>query len=114
VPLVDVTYDESLTEESLAELRRVLPGVVAEAVDCPDDRSTGPPEPGDIEIRFRRKGPLDVGELDVVVEVRTKRYDSRARDAQRRADLIAQRLSDLRLGRTGIWLILCEGAWSQT
>jgi hypothetical protein len=30
-----------------------------------------PVELGDIEIRFRKKSPLDVGDLDVVIEVRT-------------------------------------------
>ena len=46
---------------------------------------TGPVQPGDIEIRFRKKSPLDVGELDVVIEVRTKLFGSRAADKQRRA-----------------------------
>jgi hypothetical protein len=46
--------------------------------------------------------------------VRTNFYESRARESQRRADLIRQGLSDVRLGRTGVWLILSDGAWSQS
>ena len=75
---------------------------------------TGPPEPGDIEIRFRQKSPLDVGDLDVVIEVRTKLFQHRVLDKQRRADLIRERLSSLPLGQVGVWLILSEGAWSQS
>jgi hypothetical protein len=35
-------------------------------------------------------------------------------DKQRRADLIRDRLSSLPLGQVGVWLILTEGAWSQS
>jgi hypothetical protein len=35
-------------------------------------------------------------------------------DKQRRADLIRDRLSILPLGQIGVWLILSEGAWSQS
>ncbi len=66
-----------------------------------------------MEIRFRKKSPLDVGDLDVVIEVRTKLFGHRVQDKQRRADLIRDRLSALSLGQIGVWLILSEGAWSQ-
>src|SRR4051812_31917503 len=39
----------------------MLPAIVAEAVDCPEEPWVGPPAKGDIEIRLHRKGPLDVG-----------------------------------------------------
>jgi hypothetical protein len=71
-------------------------------------------EPGDIEIRFREKSPLDVGDLDVVIEVRTKLFLSRIEDKQRRVDLLRDRLADLKVERLGVWLILLEGAWSQS
>lgn len=114
MPLIDVTYDDTLDEQLLRRLRELLPDVVAEAVDCPEDPWIGPPGEGDVEIRFRRKGDLDVGGLNIVVEVRTKLFDSRVGDKQRRADLIRQRLSSLQLGTIGVWLILAEGAWSQS
>jgi hypothetical protein len=114
MPLIDVTYDGTVGEEVLHRLAELLPDVVGEATDCPEEPWTGPAGPGDIEVRFRRKSPLDVGDLDVVVEVRTKLFEHRVQDKQRRADLIRDRLSRLPLGQVGVWLILSEGAWSQS
>lgn len=115
VPLIDVTYDETVSASVLERLGEVLPAIVAEAVDCPEEPWTGPPEVGDIEIRFRAKGPHDVGQLSCVVEVRTKRLASRLGDAQERCDLMARRLCDEVGPRSiGVWLILAEGAWSQS
>ena len=114
MPLVDVTYDETIGEVLLRRLGEVLPDIVAEAVDCPEEPWTGPPRTGDIEIRFHPKSAVDVGELNVVLEVRTKLFDSRVTDKQRRSDLIRDRLSPLHLGEIGVWLILAEGAWAQS
>ena len=115
MPLIDVTYDGSVSEESLRRLAEVLPAIVSEAVDCPDDPWIGPPGIGDIELRFHAKNAFDVGELNCVIEVRTKLFSSRARDQQRRVDLIRERLSStVEIGRFGVWLILSEGAWAQT
>jgi hypothetical protein len=113
MPLIDVTYDGSVDEKVLRRLGELLPAVVGEAVECPEDPSTGPEQPGDIEIRFRQKSPLDVGDLDVVIEVHTQLFEHRVRDKQRRTDLIRDRLSRLPLGQIGVWLVLSEGAWSQ-
>jgi hypothetical protein len=55
-----------------------------------------------------------VGDLDVVIEARTKLFEHRVRDKQRRPDLIRDRLSALPLGQIGVWLILSESAWSQS
>ncbi len=114
VPLIDVTHDESVGEETLRRLAEVLPDLVSEAVECPEEPWTGRLGPGDLEIRFRKRSAFDVGDLDVVVEVRTKLFGNRVVDKQRRADLIRDGLSALPLGRVGVWLILCEGAWSQS
>jgi hypothetical protein len=113
VPLIDITYDPSVGEERLRQLAELLPVIVSEAVDCPEEPWTGPPAPGDIEIRFHEKSQLDVGELRLVVEVRTKLFASRVEDKQRRADLVHHRLAALNIGQVGVWLILAEGAWSQ-
>ena len=99
MPLIDVTYDETVGEEVLRRLGELLPDVVGEAVECPEEPSAGPAEPGDIEIRFRKKSPVDVGDLDVVIEVRTRLFEHRVQDKQRRADLIRDRLSALPSGR---------------
>jgi hypothetical protein len=114
VPLVDVTFDSSLTEVELSSLADALPDLVAQAVECPEEPWTGPPQAGDIEIRFRPKSAHDVGELKVVIEVRTRLLAGRLDDPQRRADLVRAGLDLLDVGPIGVWLILVEGAWSQT
>src|ERR687892_1841985 len=113
MPLIDVTYGGSVDEKVLRRLGELLPAVFGEAVECPEEPLTGPEQPGDIEIRFRQKSPLDVGDLDVVIEVHTQLFEHRVRDKQRRTDLIRDRLSRLPLGQIGVWLVLSEGAWSQ-
>lgn len=114
MPLIDVTYDSAVGDNVLHRLAELLPDLVSEAVECPEEPWSGSLGPGDIEIRFREKSRLDVGDLDVVVEIRTKLFDSRVRDKQRRADLVRDRLSSLPLGQVGVWLILSDGAWSQS
>jgi hypothetical protein len=114
VPLVDVTYGRSVSDAELRRLADCLPDLVARAVDCPNEPRTGPAGPGDIEIRFHAKSDYDVGDLRMVVEVRTKLFPSRVTDKQRRADLMRNGLSELGLANVGVWLILAEGAWSQS
>ena len=115
MPLIDVTYDASVSERSLRQLGETLPAIVSEAVDCPEDPWIGPPTVGDFEIRFHPKGPLDLGELNCVIEVRTKLFSTRERDKHRRADLIRDRLAAIvNPGVVGVWLILSEGAWAQS
>jgi hypothetical protein len=114
VPFIDITYDEAVGEHVLRELAARLPDVVAEAVECAEEPWTGPPQPGDLEIRFRQKSRLDVSDLDLVIEVRTKAFASRRDDSERRANLIRDRMADLEVGGLGVWLILVEGAWSQS
>ena len=55
-----------------------------------------------------------MGDFDVVIEVRTKLFEHRVLDKQRRVDVIRERLSSFPLGQIGVWLILSEGAWSQS
>jgi hypothetical protein len=114
MPLVDVTYDPAVSDVDLDRLAKLLPDLVAAAVDCPEEPWLGPAEVGDIEIRFREKSRIDVGCLRVVIEVRTKWMASRLDDMQRRADGVRDGLSTLNLEPIGVWLILAEGAWSQT
>ena len=115
MPLIEVAYDSSISPDSLRELGQILPAIVSEAVDCSQEPWTGPPGVGDIEIRFRARSTFDVGELNCVIEVRTKLFPSRERDKQRRVDLIRDRIaSTIDIGRFGVWLILSEGAWTQT
>lgn len=116
MPLVDVTYDATLTEPTRRRLGQVLPVIVAEAVECPEEPRVGPPMPGDIEIRFREKGSFDIGDLNCVIEVRTKFFASRATDKRDRAEKIRSGVVAAvpSVGKLGVWLILLEGSWAQT
>jgi hypothetical protein len=114
MPLVDVTFDGTISAQALRQLGEFLPDIIAEAVDCPEEPWIDPPKIGDIEVRFHPRHDRDVGDLNVVIEVRTKLFASRLDDKQRRVDLIRGRLAHLLLGRVGVWLILAEGAWAQS
>jgi hypothetical protein len=116
VPFVEVVYDSTITEPMLRQLAELLPGLVAEAVACPEEPDLGPPGPGDLEIRFRPKGPFDVGELSCAIEVRTKLYPSRLETRQSRAELIKADVSKAlpAIRYRGVWLVLAEGWWTQT
>ncbi len=116
MPFVEVVYDSTITGPMLRQLAELLPGLVAEAVACPEDPDVGPPEPGDLEIRFRAKGPFDVGDLNCAIEVRTKLYPSRLETKQNRAELIKAGLQQALPGirYLGLWLVLADGWWTQT
>jgi hypothetical protein len=114
VPLVDVTHATSVPEDTLRELASVLPHLVSVAVECPEEPYDGTLRPGDVEIYFRRLGPLDRAGLPIVIRVHSKWFASRAADRQARVDGLhtgivkATGRSDL-----GIYLSLPTAAWSQ-
>ena len=115
MPLVDVAYDSSVPESVLRQLGELLPNLVAAAVDCPEEPWVGTLGIGDLEIRFRRRSQFDVGELNCVIEVRTKLFPSRVRDKQQRVDLLRETIAAaVDVGAFGVWLILAEGAWAQS
>ncbi len=114
MPLIDVTYHQSVPDSDLRRLAELLPDVVAEAVDCPEEPWSGTAQVGDIEVRFRSKSEHDVGELRIAIEVRTRWLEGRFDDRQRRADLIRDRVAGAMAGPVGVWLMLIEGGWSQT
>jgi hypothetical protein len=116
VPFAEVVYDSTITEPMLRQLAELLPGLVAEAVACPEEPDVGPPGPGDLEIRFRPKGPFDVGELNCAIEVRTKLYASRLETRQSRAELIKAGVSKALpvIRYLGVWLVVADGWWTQT
>jgi len=116
MPVIEVTYKpSSVTKPELQLLCDFLPDVVSEAVDCPEEPWVGPLAAGDMNIFFRPIGPLDVTDLDCIVEVRTKLFASRVADKNERVSLITERVADCLNGRSiGVWLVLSEGAWDQT
>jgi hypothetical protein len=115
MPLIDVTYDDHVTDDVLRHLAELLPNVVAEAVACVEEPWLGEPAPGDIELRFHRRGPFDIGELNCVIEVRTKLLPSRLQDKNGRSEQICTSIVSREpgVGQLGVWLILAEGSWSQ-
>ena len=115
MPLVEVTYGTALNEPARRRLGQVLPDIVAEAVACPEDPRIGPPAAGDIEIRFHEKGPFDIGDLNCVIEVRTKLFPTRVADKKERAEKICAAVAAAvpSVGKLGVWLTLLEGSWSQ-
>lgn len=114
MPLVDVTYDPGLREDVLRRLAEALPHVVSLAVACPEEPYDHALQPGDVELRFRERGPYDVGGLDVVVEVRSKWFASRADNSQERCDQLCGALAEaVKPHSLGVYLSLPVAAWAQ-
>ncbi|MCC4315543.1 hypothetical protein [Streptomyces malaysiensis] len=114
MPLVEVTYAPGVAESQLRELGSVLPHLVSKAVECPEEPYDEALRPGDVEIRFRRLGPLDRGGLDVVIEVKSKWFESRAANRQERVDRLHEDIRTVTgLRDFGIYLSLPSAAWSQ-
>jgi hypothetical protein len=113
MPLVEVTYGPGLTEERILRVAQTLPHAVSLAVECPEEPYDGALQPGDVEIRFRPRGPYDVSGLDVVVEVRSKWFASRAETRQARCDQLRDAVVEAAETRSvGIYLSLPVAAWS--
>ncbi|MER5781356.1 hypothetical protein ABT104_06440 [Streptomyces mobaraensis] len=114
MPIVEITYAPHVPEDILRELREALPHLVSVAVECPEEPYDGDLRPGDVELRFRPLGPLDSSGLDLVVEVRSKWFESRAADRQERVDrLCAGIRSASGLRDVGVYLSLPVAAWAQ-
>jgi hypothetical protein len=111
MPIVDVSYGPSVSKERLLRLRTMLPHAVSLAVECPEEPYDGALQPGDVEIRFHPRGPFDVAGLDVVIEVRSKWFPSRAEDRQARCDQLRDVI--VGAGSVGVYLSLPVAAWSQ-
>jgi hypothetical protein len=114
MPLVEVTYAPDVPEQTLRDLGEVLPHLVSVAVECPEEPYDGDLQPGDVELRFRRLGPFDRCGLDVVIEVRSKFFESRAANRQDRVDLLHESIEKATdLDDFGVYLSLPVAAWSQ-
>ncbi len=114
MPIIDVTYGSQVEEEQLLRLARTLPHAVSLAVECPEEPYDEALQPGDVEIRFRSRGPYDVSGLEVVVEVRSKWFPSRAETRQARCDQLCDVIAEAAGTRSvGVYLALPVAAWSQ-
>ncbi|MFI6869659.1 hypothetical protein [Nocardia sp. NPDC050406] len=115
MPLVEVTYAPQLPEETLRKLGDALPHAVSVAVECPEEPYDGDLRPGDVEVRFRPLGPFDRSGLDVVIEVRSKFFPSRAENRQERVEgLHADIERAVGLANFGVYLSLPVAAWEQS
>ncbi len=92
----------------------MLPDAVSVAVACPEEPFDHPLAPGDVDVRLRPRGPYDLGGLDLVVEVRSTWFASRAADRQERCDRLRDAIAEA-IGTTsvGVYLSLPVAAWSQ-
>jgi hypothetical protein len=113
VPIITVSHKGSAGEAVLATLRRELPAIVSEAVDCPEEPYDGRLRPGDINLRFVAALGPDEG-LDYVVEIRTKWTQSRSENLQERTDQVRVALEKLNLERFGVWIELSQAGWAQS
>jgi hypothetical protein len=115
VPLVEITYAPHVPHAVLKELAAILPHAVSVAVECPEEPYDGDLQPGDVELRFRPHGPFDVSGMDIVVEVRSKWFESRATNRQDRVDGLCKAVEDVTgLADVGVYLSLPVAAWAQS
>ncbi len=113
MPLVEVTHDPQLDPARLRHLAETLPHAVS--VECPEEPYDGDLQPGDIDLRFRPRGAYDSGGLDIVVEVRTTWYGSRADTRQERCDRLRDQVARAAdPASVGVYLCLPVAAWAQS
>lgn len=115
MPLVEVTFRPGTPPEVLKALAAKLPHEVSLAVASADEPYDGDLRPGDVEVRFRELGTLDVSEMDIVVEIRSKWAADRESTAQDRVDALCARLKELSgIARIGVYMTMPPAAWAQT
>ncbi|MFD4676332.1 hypothetical protein ACFWNN_41885 [Lentzea sp. NPDC058450] len=115
MPLVEINYAPHVPHAKLKELAAMLPHAVSLAVECPEEPYDGDLQPGDVDLRFRPRGPFDSTGMDLVVEVRSKYFESRAKNRQDRVDDLCEAISEATgLADVGVYLSLPVAAWAQT
>ncbi|MFI6099015.1 hypothetical protein ACIA8G_25965 [Lentzea sp. NPDC051213] len=115
MPLVDITYAPHVPHAALKELAAMLPHAVSVAVECPEEPYDGDLRTGDVELRFHPNGPFDTSGMDVVVEVRSKWFESRAANRQERVDDLCEAIEAATgLDDIGVYLSLPVAAWAQS
>lgn len=115
VPLVEITHASHIAHPVLEKLAAMLPHAVSVAVECPEEPYDGDLQPGDVDLRFRPRGPFDSTGMDLVVEVRSKWFESRAHNRQDRVDRLCAAIAEATgLADVGVYLSLPIAAWAQT
>jgi hypothetical protein len=104
-----------VTDDQIGSLAHVLPEAVSLAVECPEEPYDGRLRAGDVEIRFTRRGTHDVSGLDVLVEVRSKWFASRADNRQDRCEGLWRAIvPSVEPLSVGVYLELPVASWSQS
>ena len=115
MPIVEVVHDPRIAPATLRALAAALPHAVSLAVACPEEPYDGDLQPGDVDVRFRARGPYDSGGLDLVVEVRSKWFASRVEVRQERCDRLCDAVSEAAgTTKVGVYLTLPVAAWAQS
>jgi hypothetical protein len=115
MPIVEVVYGSDVADDQLRYLALALPDAVSLAVGCPEEPYDHELQPGDVEIRFRASGPYDVSGLDVVVEVRSKWFASRAENRQQRCAQLRDAIVEAAgTRRVGVCISLPVAGWAQS
>lgn len=114
MPIVEVTHDPQVATERLQRLAEALPHAVSLAVECPEEPYDGMLQPGDVEVRFRSRGLYDSGGLDIVIEVRSKWFASRAENRQERCNRLCDAVVEASgTANIGVYLSLPVAVWAQ-
>ncbi len=103
-----------MTQE-LRTLAAMLPHAVSLAVECPEEPFDGDLRPGDVVIRFQQRSPYDSADLDLLIEVRSKWFATRAEDRHERCERLRDAVLDA-MGplSVGVYLSLPVAGWAQT
>ena len=115
MPIVEVTHDPLIATAQLRTLAEALPHAVSLAVECPEEPYDGNLQPGDVEVRFHpTRITTSSGGLDIVVEVRSKWFASRAATRQERCDRLCDVVVEASgTNQVGVYLSLPVAAWAQ-
>lgn len=112
MPIVTINHKAAASLPELEKLRQALPEIVSRAVECPEEPYDGALKPGDISM-IAAASLAATEPLDYMIEIRTRRTDSRSANLQERSNAIRSALEALGLRNFGVWLQLQEAAWAQ-
>lgn len=114
MPLVEITHASTVDDERLRLLAERLPHEVSLAVECPEEPYDGDLRPGDVDLRFRARGPYDAGGLDLVIEVLSRWTASRAETRDERCRRLCRAVVEMTgTPSVGVFLTLPVAGWAQ-
>lgn len=116
MPIIEVTCSDRVVPESRRALAERLPHLVSVAVACEAEQYDGNLKPGDVILRFHEAGPWDSQGVDVLIEVKSKWFEDRARNRQERVDVILHGIRDVAADEIliGVYFTMPMAAWAQS